>query len=97
VVHQPYGAHPSYAQGYYHRDNRFYLEWDLISRDEATVNAWLDGWVHGVDDWTGYLSRLEAKDPDIWERLAPGRALSQPVNYGLYGQGETRWTTPLPN
>src|SRR5690606_3183942 len=28
VVHEPYGAHPSYVQGYYDRDNHFYLEWD---------------------------------------------------------------------
>jgi glutaconate CoA-transferase subunit A len=85
VVHQPYGAHPSYAQGYYDRDNRFYLEWDLISRDEATVSAWLDEWIHGVDDWTGYLAKLEAREPGIWERLAPGLAPSLPVNYGIYG------------
>jgi len=85
VVRQPYGAHPSYVQGYYDRDNRFYLEWDRISRDEATTRAWLDEWVYGVDDWAGYLARLEALEPDIWRRLAPGEALSQPVNYGIYG------------
>jgi glutaconate CoA-transferase subunit A len=85
VVHQPYGAHPSYVQGYYDRDNRFYLEWDRISRDEATTRAWLDEWVYGVDDWAGYLSRLEAREPGIWRRLTPGEALSQPVNYGIYG------------
>ena len=33
VVVEPYGAHPSYAQGYYDRDNGFYLEWDTISRE----------------------------------------------------------------
>jgi glutaconate CoA-transferase subunit A len=85
VVHQPYGAHPSYAQGYYDRDNQFYLEWDRISREEATTQAWLDEWVYGVEDWAGYLSKLEAREPDIWQRLAPGEALSQPVNYGIYG------------
>jgi glutaconate CoA-transferase subunit A len=85
VVHQPYGAHPSYAQGYYDRDNQFYLEWDRISREEATTQAWLDEWVYGVEDWAGYLAKLEAREPDIWQRLAPGEALSQPVNYGIYG------------
>lgn len=84
VVHQPYGAHPSYAQGYYDRDNQFYLEWDRVSRDETATRAWLDEWVYGADDWAGYLSKLEANDPEIWNRLAPGEALSQPVNYGLY-------------
>lgn len=85
VVHQPRGAHPSYVQGYYDRDNQFYLEWDRISRKEEATRAWLDEWVYGVDDWAGYLARLEAREPDIWQRLAPGEALSQPVNYGIYG------------
>jgi len=48
VVHEPYGAHPSYTQGYYDRDNRFYLEWDRVSRDEASTRAWLDEWVYGL-------------------------------------------------
>jgi len=85
VVHQPYGAHPSYVQGYYDRDNRFYLAWDQISRDEAATQAWLEEWVYGVEDWSGYLKKLEAQEPAIWTRLAPGEALSRPVNYGIYG------------
>jgi glutaconate CoA-transferase subunit A len=85
VVHQPYGAHPSYAQGYYDRDNLFYMEWDRISREQASTQAWLDEWVTGVEDWTGYLAKLEAREPHIWQRLAPGEALSQSVNYGIYG------------
>ena len=48
VVVEPWGAHPSYAQGYYDRDNRFYLDWDPISRDEAATQAWLREWVHGL-------------------------------------------------
>ena len=35
VVVEPWGAHPSYAQGHYDRDNAFYLEWDAISRDRG--------------------------------------------------------------
>ncbi len=85
VVHQPYGTHPSCVQGYYDRDNQFYREWDRISREEAAVQAWLEEWVYGVEDWEGYLAKLEAGEPDIWERLAPGEALSEPVNYGIYG------------
>ncbi|HEV8560894.1 MAG TPA: CoA transferase subunit A [Actinophytocola sp.] len=37
----PGGARPSYAQGYYDRDNRAYLEWDAVSRDRDTFSAWL--------------------------------------------------------
>jgi len=84
VVPEPYGAHPSYAQGYYDRDNRFYLEWDRVSRDEADTLAWLDEWVYGVEDRPAYLAKLAAREPGIWHRLAPGEALSQPVNYGEY-------------
>ena len=84
LVHQPYGAHPSYAQGYYDRDNQFYLQWDVVSRDEESTLSWLGKWVYGVDDWTDYLAKLESEQPDIWERLAPGEALAQPVNYGMY-------------
>jgi glutaconate CoA-transferase, subunit A len=85
VVHEPYGAHPSYAQGYYDRDNQFYLDWDRISRDEAETRAWLEEWVHGVEDRAAYLQKLEAQDPTLRQRLAPGEALSQPINYGVYG------------
>jgi len=37
----PGGARPSYAQGYYDRDNRYYRDWDAISRDRAAFRAWL--------------------------------------------------------
>src|SRR5260370_273668 len=46
VVHVPYGAHPSYVQGYYDRDNEFYLKWDALSRDQERVQPWLDDWVY---------------------------------------------------
>lgn len=42
VVPAPGGAHPSYAHGYYHRDNEFYVRWDEISRDRETFTAWID-------------------------------------------------------
>jgi glutaconate CoA-transferase subunit A len=37
----PGGARPSYALGYYDRDNDAYREWDAISRDRDTFTAWL--------------------------------------------------------
>src|SRR6185436_1080067 len=40
VVVEPHGAHPSYAQGYYDRDNAFYLDWDVISREAASLGSW---------------------------------------------------------
>jgi glutaconate CoA-transferase subunit A len=81
VVHEPYGAHPSYVQGYYDRDNDFYLQWDKISRDEAALQAWLEEWVYGVRDRADYLEKL---GPETWERLKPGEAMASSVNYGKY-------------
>jgi glutaconate CoA-transferase, subunit A len=37
----PGGAHPSYAHGYYDRDNKAYLDWDRIAADRATFDAWI--------------------------------------------------------
>jgi glutaconate CoA-transferase subunit A len=41
VCHVPGAAHPSYAQGYYDRDNDFYLKWDKISENAEMVKAYL--------------------------------------------------------
>jgi glutaconate CoA-transferase subunit A len=81
VVHEPWGAHPSYAQGFYDRDNAFYLEWDAISRDEATLRAWLADWVHGVSGRAEYVERLGRERLDA---LRPGPAPSGEVDYGAY-------------
>jgi glutaconate CoA-transferase subunit A len=81
VVHEPYGTHPSYVQGYYDRDNDFYLRWDEISKDEAATRAWLDEWVYGVQSRAEYVTRMGA---ETWDRLKPGDAWGAPVNYGRY-------------
>jgi glutaconate CoA-transferase, subunit A len=49
VVLAPGGAAPSYAHGYYARDNAFYQEWDAISRDRDRFRAWLELHVLDVD------------------------------------------------
>ena len=41
VVEVPGGAFPSYAQGYYPRNNNFYKEWDAISRERDSFQAWM--------------------------------------------------------
>ena len=46
VAEAPGGARPSYAQGYYDRDNEAYRRWDAISRDPAAFAAWLDDEIH---------------------------------------------------
>jgi len=42
VAEAPRGAHPSYAQGYYDRDNAYYQAWDAVSRDRDAFRRWLD-------------------------------------------------------
>ena len=54
----PGGAYPSYAQGYYPRDNRFYLAWDEIARDRRTFTAWMERHVLGVRDHAAQLRAL---------------------------------------
>jgi glutaconate CoA-transferase subunit A len=48
VAHAPGGAHPSYALGYYERDNAFYVEWDAISRDRERFTTWIREHVHAT-------------------------------------------------
>ena len=38
----PGGAHPSYAHGYYDRDNKSYLDWDKIAADRDDFRAWME-------------------------------------------------------
>jgi len=81
VVQAPYGAYPSYVQGYYDRDNVFYLEWDALSRDADNVQAWLNEWVHGVADHAAYIEKVGA---ETLERIKPGSAPAAAVDYGAY-------------
>ncbi len=81
VCHVPYCAHPSYTQGYYDRDNAFYLEWDRISAEQDRVQAWLEEWVYGVRDRNEYWQKL---GPEVHRRLRVEPRWSQPVNYGRY-------------
>ena len=81
VVEEPYACHPSYAQGYYDRDNRFYLDWEATSRDPEALAAWLKEWVFGLKTHRDYVEKMGA---DRWESLRPGDAPSGQVNYGEY-------------
>jgi glutaconate CoA-transferase subunit A len=54
----PGGAYPSYAQGYYPRDNAFYLAWDEIARDRTNYRAWMERHVLQVADHATLLRKL---------------------------------------
>lgn len=78
VVHEPWGAHPSFAQGYYDRDNDFYVNWDKIARDEASLKKYLDEFVYGVSGRAEYMK----KNRGLAERLNAKDMICQGVNYG---------------
>jgi glutaconate CoA-transferase, subunit A len=81
VVHEPYGAHPSYVQGYYDRDNESYLTWDQLSQDHTAVLAWLDEWVYGLENHAAYVRKIGQARLD---KLKPEPLLAPPVDYGRY-------------
>jgi glutaconate CoA-transferase subunit A len=78
VVHEPFGCHPSYAQGFYDRDNDFYVAWRDVSKDRARFEAYLDEWVYGVRDRAEYAERLAVRRAELAASSRP----SGPVNYG---------------
>src|SRR5213076_1373900 len=75
VVVEPKACHPSYAQGYYDRDNRFYLDWDPIGRDPEQFDAWLKEWVFDLPSHAEYVEKL---GEERWTALSPGEAWSDP-------------------
>jgi glutaconate CoA-transferase, subunit A len=62
VAHVPGGAYPSYAQGYYKRDNAFYKAWDAIARERDTFQSWIKTNVleKGPDAFAMHVRRLGA-------------------------------------
>lgn len=58
VCEVPRGATPSYAHGYYDRDNVFYRVWDRIARDRNSFLAWLDLHVLRTQNFGEYLRVL---------------------------------------
>ena len=77
----PHACHPSYAQGYYDRDNEFYLQWDKISESPERIENWLDEWIFGVKDRDDYWQKLGA---ETHKRLSVKPRYSEQINYGEY-------------
>jgi glutaconate CoA-transferase subunit A len=61
IAEVPGGAFPSYAQGYYPRNNAFYKEWDEIARERDTFLAWMKTNVldKGPEAFAKYARKLE--------------------------------------
>ena len=79
VVHEPWCAHPSYTQGYYDRDNEFYMQWDEITKEHETTMRYMDEWVYGVENRAQYMKKLSSEKV---MKLMPKACYSQPVSYG---------------
>ena len=79
VVVEPWGAHPSYAQGYYDRDNDFYVAWEGISRDARRLERYLEEYIRGLPDRAAYMT----KQPGLATRLKAQARYSGGVNYGF--------------
>jgi glutaconate CoA-transferase subunit A len=79
VVHEPWGCHPSFVQGYYDRDNDFYVAWEDISRDPARYAAWIEEFVLGVPDRKAYMEKLGS---GLMDRLRAKPRVCEGVDYG---------------
>jgi glutaconate CoA-transferase, subunit A len=60
VCLEPHGAWPSYAQGFYKRDNAFYKAWDDISRDRETFKAWMQRHVMNTKNFAEFEASVKA-------------------------------------
>jgi glutaconate CoA-transferase subunit A len=81
VVEEPYGSHPSYAQGYYDRDNQSYLDWDRQTETHESTQEWLDEWVYGVENRAEYVEKLET---GRFVELQPQTNYATPIDMGEY-------------
>jgi glutaconate CoA-transferase subunit A len=54
----PGGAHPSYALGYYERDNAFCKSWDEISKDRTRFSEWIEKHIYGTEDFAAFRRSL---------------------------------------
>ena len=80
VVHEPFGAYPSPVQGCYRRHHDFFGRFHEESRTVEGNRAWLDRFIHGVDDWQGFLGVVGA---DVLDTIRIARHLpSDPLDYG---------------
>jgi len=56
----PKGAFPSYAEGYYNRDNTFYIRWDKISADREKFARWIEEYVMSTSDFKEFIDKINA-------------------------------------
>lgn len=81
VIEEPWGAHPSYAQGYYDRDNEYYVMYHNETRTLEGFERFLEEWIYGVSNRREYVKKLGAEK---LLKLRPKSYPSLPVDYGHY-------------
>ncbi len=59
IAEVPGGAHPSYALGYYERDNPFYKAWDAIAKDREGFTEWMERHVLGTSDFSQFRASID--------------------------------------
>jgi glutaconate CoA-transferase subunit A len=82
VMEEPWGAHPSYSQGYYDRDNQYYMDYERTTRTREEHDKFLQEWVFSVSDRKEYLRHLGA---ERMVSLKTKSYYSTPVDYGYFG------------
>lgn len=62
IVEMPYGCHPGEMPGHYYFDEDHIAEWLDRSGTEEGVEAYMDEYIHGVDDFGAYLEKIGGED-----------------------------------
>jgi glutaconate CoA-transferase, subunit A len=62
IAVEPGGSRPSYADGYYDRDNAFYEAWDPVSRDRERFREWMERHVLGSEDFGEYQDSMREEE-----------------------------------
>ena len=79
VVYLPWAAHPSYAQGYYARDNRYYRDWAEVSGSTDRLDGWIRDEAEADGDHAAYVARHRGR---LDELASIGTAETGSVNFG---------------
>ena len=64
VAHVPWGAYPSYVDGYYTRDDEAYGEWDELARSDEKLAAYIETDVLGTESFSETISRIDTRRLD---------------------------------
>jgi glutaconate CoA-transferase subunit A len=80
VVHEPWGAHPGYMQGFYYTDLEYRFNYAKETKTLEDWEIWLEKWVTGVNDRQEYLKLL---GKEKMKKLKAKNIIQGAVNYGF--------------